>query len=89
MKHNSACYTLHKNIQGINVYVNDYKREFFQTPVAFRGESPDSEKLAKVQEALGFLEGFVKGKQFAAGDKVTVADLSFVASVSSMEAAGK
>merc|ERR1711915_32582 len=58
-------------------------------PVLFRGANkPDPEKLEKLQEALGWLNGFLEGDDYAVGNSVTVADHTLVASVSTFEAAG-
>lgn len=43
----------------------------------------DEHKVA-LDEALGFLDVFLDGNNFAAGDKLTVADCCLVASVSSI-----
>merc|ERR1711915_755813 len=58
-------------------------------PVMFRGqEKPDPEKLEKLNEAFGWLNGWLEGKKFITGDNVTVADHSLVASVSTFVAGG-
>lgn len=57
-------------------------------PVMFAGASFDEEKKKKLDEALGFLDKFLEGKTFAAGDSITVADASLAASVSTIEIAG-
>nr|WCC58220.1 glutathione S-transferase [Pharsalia antennata] len=57
-------------------------------PVAFYGASDfDPEKLEKVNEAFRFLDSFLADSEYAAGDTLTIADLSLVASVSACEAA--
>ncbi|XP_011553120.3 glutathione S-transferase 1-1 [Plutella xylostella] len=56
-------------------------------PQLFGGAPEDKEKLAKVDEALKFLDTFLEGQKYVAGNNLTVADLSLVASVSSFEAA--
>ncbi|EFA06571.1 glutathione S-transferase 1 [Tribolium castaneum] len=58
-------------------------------PVLFLGEDEilDEHKTA-LDEALGFLDIFLEGNSFVAGDKLTVADCSLVASVSSIVAVG-
>ncbi|CAH0399280.1 unnamed protein product [Chilo suppressalis] len=55
-------------------------------PQVFGGAPADKEKLAKVEDALKLLDQFLEGQKFAAGPALTLADLSLVASVSSMEA---
>ncbi|KAL1404388.1 hypothetical protein pipiens_018912 [Culex pipiens pipiens] len=44
--------------------------------------------LEKVCEALGFLEEFLGRSRYAAGDRLTVADLTLVASVSFLDVCG-
>lgn len=44
----------------------------------------DPEKYKKLQEAFGFLNEFLNGQKFAAGDDLTVADLSLMVTVSSL-----
>ncbi|XP_023311254.1 glutathione S-transferase 1-1-like [Anoplophora glabripennis] len=57
-------------------------------PVAFGGASFDPEKLEKLNEAFKFLDGFLANSEYAAGDTLTLADLSLVASVSTCEVTG-
>nr|WCC58221.1 glutathione S-transferase [Pharsalia antennata] len=57
-------------------------------PVAFGGASFDPEKLEKLNEAFKFLDGFLTDSEYAAGDKLTLADLSLVATVSTCEVIG-
>lgn len=57
-------------------------------PVLFNGQAIDKDKLVKVQEALGWLNGYLEGQQYAVGDKMTVADFVLVASVATFEASG-
>merc|ERR1711942_20540 len=58
-------------------------------PVMFRGQDkPDPEKLEKLNEAFGWLNGWLEGKKYITGDTVTVADHSLVASVSTFVAGG-
>ena len=55
----------------------------------FRGqEKPDPEKLAKLQEALGWLDGYLAGHDWVIGDSLTVADFVLVSTVSTFEAGG-
>nr|QWV59552.1 glutathione S-transferase delta 2 [Lasioderma serricorne] len=58
-------------------------------PVLFLGEIEvyDEHKVA-LDEALGFLDVFLDGNNFVAGEKLTVADCCLVASVSSIVAVG-
>lgn len=54
-------------------------------PQIFAKQPADPEKLKKLEEAFGFLDTFLNGQQYAAGDCLTVADLALVASVSTIE----
>ncbi|XP_071516662.1 glutathione S-transferase 1-like [Panulirus ornatus] len=56
--------------------------------VAFKGQAVDPEKLERVQEALAWLNQYLMDYTFVAGNKITVADICLVATVSTMEAAG-
>ncbi|KAL4708835.1 hypothetical protein ACJJTC_019351 [Scirpophaga incertulas] len=55
-------------------------------PQVFGGAPADKDKLAKVEEALKYLDTFLEGQKYVAGPNLTLADLSIMASVSSMEA---
>uniref|UniRef100_W6MEZ5 Glutathione-S-transferase-like-1 protein n=1 Tax=Coenobita clypeatus TaxID=474045 RepID=W6MEZ5_9EUCA len=58
-------------------------------PVLFRGEkSFNPEKLEKLHEALGWLNTWLAGHDFAVGNNITVADHSLSATVSTFKAAG-
>ncbi|KAH8414257.1 hypothetical protein KR215_001519 [Drosophila sulfurigaster] len=46
----------------------------------------DPEKYKKVEEAFAFLNTFLEGQLYVAGDKLTIADISLLASVSTFEA---
>lgn len=61
--------------------------EFFY-PQLHNNESADAEKLKKVEEALGFLNTFLENQQYAAGEHLTIADISLLATVSTIEVAG-
>uniref|UniRef100_A0A0K8TVM2 Glutathione-S-transferase n=1 Tax=Epiphyas postvittana TaxID=65032 RepID=A0A0K8TVM2_EPIPO len=54
-------------------------------PQLFGGAPADPSKLAKIEEALKFLETFLEGQKYVAGPNLTVADLSLIASISSFE----
>ncbi|KAI8420633.1 hypothetical protein MSG28_007877 [Choristoneura fumiferana] len=51
-------------------------------------EPADEAKLKKVEEALGFVETFLEGRQYIAGDNLTLADYSIAASVISFNSVG-
>ncbi|KAH8310312.1 hypothetical protein KR044_000674, partial [Drosophila immigrans] len=46
----------------------------------------DPEQFKKVEAAFGFLNTFLEGQLYVAGDKLTIADISLLASVSTFEA---
>ncbi|CRK97493.1 CLUMA_CG010882, isoform A [Clunio marinus] len=54
-------------------------------PALFLGETKISdEKRKQVYEAFGFMEKFLTGRKWFCGDKMTIADLSILASLSSI-----
>nr|AFK49803.1 glutathione s-transferase d1 [Cryptocercus punctulatus] len=57
-------------------------------PIMFAKQAADPEKLKKVEEAFQFLDKFLEGQDFVAGNKLTIADLSIIASVSTAEILG-
>jgi len=48
----------------------------------------NEEKLAKVPEALGYLETFLGSTKYAAGDELTLADITIMSTLSSAEESG-
>lgn len=60
----------------------------FGYPVLFQGAKPSMEALEKVQESLEWLEHSLEGHFFAAGNRITIADFSLVATVSTVETTG-
>ncbi|XP_013786297.1 glutathione S-transferase 1-like isoform X1 [Limulus polyphemus] len=58
----------------------------FQIPIMFRGEEPDAGKERVLLEKLAFLEQFLTDYPYVAGENLTVADLSILASVTFLEA---
>jgi len=58
-------------------------------PVLFQGEDQVYEEhKTALDEALGFLDVFLEGNNFVAGDKLTIADCCLAATVSSIAAIG-
>ncbi|KAM3968083.1 glutathione S-transferase delta 3 [Aphomia sociella] len=57
-------------------------------PQIFGGVKPDEALLKKLEEALVFLNTFLKDHKYAAGSDLTLADLSLVATVSTIDAVG-
>lgn len=55
-----------------------------QYPVIFGGASYDPAKLSKIEEAFKFLDTFLEGQEFAAGNELTLADLTLVSTVSTL-----
>lgn len=56
-------------------------------PQIFAKAPADPEKFKKIEEAFAFLNTFLGDSKYAAGDHVTLADISLVATVSSFEVA--
>lgn len=57
-------------------------------PMMFGGAPFDQSKKEKLDEAFGFLNTFLEGQTWVAGPKLTIADISIAASVSTCEAVG-
>jgi glutathione S-transferase len=57
-------------------------------PQIFAKAPADAEKFKKIEEAFAFFNTFLESTKYAAGDHVTVADISLVATVSSYDVAG-
>lgn len=55
-------------------------------PQIMKKTPADPELFKKMETAFEFLNTFLEGKQFAAGDSVTVADIALVATVTNFEA---
>lgn len=60
----------------------------FAYPVVIGNEKPNPDKLAKIHDALALLDQYLEGHFFAVSNRVTIADHTLVATVSSMVAAG-
>ncbi|XP_026689110.1 glutathione S-transferase 1-1-like, partial [Diaphorina citri] len=56
-----------------------------QYPHCFGGAPLDAEKAEKLDQALGFLNTFLASSPWVAGDNITIADCSIVASLSTIE----
>lgn len=52
----------------------------------FEGGDLDPAKLVKIDSTFKLLDTMLEGKEFAAGDNLTLADLTLVASVSTFDA---
>lgn len=52
----------------------------------FGGANYDPAKLEKIKEAFKFLDSFLEGQQFAAGNQLTLADLALLSTVTTFEA---
>lgn len=53
--------------------------EYYYAPLMNKKVGP--EELKKSEEALGFLSTFLEGKTYVAGDRLTIADISLIASI--------
>lgn len=60
----------------------------FYYPQLFAKAPADAEKKGKLESALGFLDTFLDGQAYAAGDNLTLADISLVATISTIEVVG-
>ncbi|XP_063370877.1 glutathione S-transferase 1-like [Cydia amplana] len=60
----------------------------FFYPQIFAGKPADESLFKRLGESLDFFNSFLKGHKYAVGDTLTLADLSLVATVSTIEAAG-
>ncbi|XP_048000772.1 glutathione S-transferase 1-like [Leguminivora glycinivorella] len=60
----------------------------FIYPQIFAGKPADESLFQKFEEALDFFNSFLKGHKYAVGDTLTLADLSLVATVSTIDAVG-
>ncbi|KAL3277757.1 hypothetical protein HHI36_013097 [Cryptolaemus montrouzieri] len=56
-------------------------------PVIFAGAPYDAAKLNKLEDAFKVLDSFLDKSEYVAGDKLTLADLALLASVSTIEVA--
>ena len=59
-------------------------------PVMFETGKPGQDKVDKLKEVLGWVDGFVAGDKFCAGTShMTIADISFLATFSSFKVGSK
>jgi glutathione S-transferase len=56
--------------------------------VFFAGQEPQPDKVKRITEALGYLNVFLEGQDWVAGDSMTIADICLVVSVSNSEVNG-
>lgn len=57
-------------------------------PQIFAKAPANADNLKKLEDAFGFFEIFLEGQTYAAGDNLTIADISLVATVSTVEVLG-
>ncbi|ENN74627.1 hypothetical protein YQE_08747, partial [Dendroctonus ponderosae] len=78
------------DVQIVNLFEKEQLSEdFIKFPILFLGEDQIlDENKQPLEEALGFLDVFLDENSYVAGDKLTVADCSLAASVSSIVAIG-
>lgn len=57
-------------------------------PQLFAKEPADPEKFKKIEDAFEFLNTFLEGHTYVAGDNLTLADLAILSSVSTFDVAG-
>ncbi|KAF5279673.1 hypothetical protein FQR65_LT15308, partial [Abscondita terminalis] len=57
-------------------------------PVMFAGASYDPEKLSKLKDGVKIFDTLLEGHEYAVGNNLTVADLSLVATVSTIDVMG-
>lgn len=57
-------------------------------PQIFAKAPANPDNLKKIEDAFGFLDTFLDGQTYAAGDSLTLADIALVVTVSTFEVAG-
>ncbi|CAK1579464.1 unnamed protein product [Parnassius mnemosyne] len=57
-------------------------------PILFHGEAYDETKAKMLDEALGWLNSMLEGRAFVAGDKLTIADITIIVTISNLDALG-
>jgi glutathione S-transferase len=61
---------------------------YFQYPAIFGKTSLNAEKVEKFEEALGFLEEYIKKEGYIAADHITIADFAIASTLATIEASG-
>ncbi|XP_074114862.1 glutathione S-transferase D1-like [Cotesia typhae] len=54
-------------------------------PILFAGAPEDKSKYEKIAPAFDFLDKFLEGQNYVAGDRLTIADLALICTVSNFE----
>ncbi|CAB3235831.1 unnamed protein product [Arctia plantaginis] len=57
-------------------------------PMLFRGEEYSEENANKLNEALGWLDTFLDGRAFVAGENLTIADITIIVTITNIDAFG-
>nr|AEV23876.1 glutathione S transferase class theta variant 8 [Periplaneta americana] len=60
----------------------------YYMPIIYQGTSPDPAHVAGFEQPLEFLEKFLEGNEWVAGNDITIADYTIGVTVSHMEAVG-
>nr|CAD7574750.1 unnamed protein product [Timema californicum] len=63
-------------------------KQYFVKWCSFHGKDPDESQFQQIQEAVGFLEKFLEGQQWVAGDALTIADYNLLVSVADIQSVG-
>ena len=58
----------------------------FQHPMLMSGEGSDEKKANALKTSLDYLDGFLARQNFVAGNELTIADFSILASITQLEA---
>lgn len=62
-------------------------QEYYYVQV-FEKKPADPEKYKRLEEAMQFLDTALEGQKYATGENLTIADLTLIASISTVEVAG-
>ena len=60
----------------------------YHYPQIFAKQPANPENEKKMKDAVGFLNTFLEGQEYAAGNDLTIADLSLAATIATYEVAG-